>query len=521
MFKMKKIVVSAWIALIIITPGIRLIAAKNAYPVPGDAGHFVQHGVALAHGIPGAMSPYWSQGMTLIAAGAERAGLDPRRALQATAMISGIAFVYLFSGLIWRLTRSPPCALLGGFWAAVNSTLIHYSIVGYSEMPYIMLLTAGAYASLMFMGKTQWLWTSGVLLGGGGYFKGLDAAVAAIALATFHFITSNRSGVRRMALALEIPLVSFLILIPLCTFTYMETGTFAPGNKGRINFALGKDWADSKIVYAAEGAKLEDRPINEILHQIPNRIAHNVAQTCRLFNEQIFYRGLRIGTIWFGLLAAGTFWVLIYCRDRRTLLPVLLLAPQLMLLWIVFVHSRIIVPTVPWVMLLAILAGHDLIAKGSRVKNFVLSIAIFYLCVNTVYAPKAYLSEYVGWRYENVMKCAGILKKMGTEADVVMNYGPHLAIEFNKTNPLNTVEVPYGNIEQVEDVAKGRRVRWIIISDQIYPHWPITRLFSVGAAAPTNWCLRQELSFPACEALGRPAEKCRIYERIPQLSSSL
>ena len=94
--------------------GIRLMAARGAYPACGDAGHFVQHGVALAKGLSGAMSTYWSQGMIAIAAGAVKAGCDPRYALQATTLIAGVAVVVFFAGILWSLTGSWKLAVVGG-----------------------------------------------------------------------------------------------------------------------------------------------------------------------------------------------------------------------------------------------------------------------------------------------------------------------------------------------------------------------------------------------------------------------
>lgn len=98
-----------------------------------------------------------------------------------------------------------------------------------------------------------------------------------------------------------------------------------------------------------------------------------------------------------------------------------------------------------------------------------------------------------------------------------MSYGPALAVEFNKTNPLKAVEVPYGTIEQVSEIADQNHVRFIVVSDVFRSHWPIARLFDEGVPSPANWTLREELVFPEEEwsgSRGHPAERCRIYERL-------
>jgi len=512
---MRKIVILAsWILLISATVGLRLLAADKAYPVAGDAGHFVQHGVALANGVPGAMSTYWSQGMILIAAEAVKLGLDPRYILQGTVLICGILQMGLFAYLVFLMTGSRGWAHVGGWLIATSPTMVHYSITGYSEMPYMMLLTAGLCFGVLGMKKRRgFLWAAGVLIGLSGYFKGLDAAVAACGFGLFVLLRTEGGGRRRMLLASIVPIVAFIVLLPLCSFTYINSGSFTPGSKGGGNFALGDDWTDSKVVYSAEGMRLEEKSTWDLALQIPGRVARNSAHTFRLFNRQIFIKGFRMGTFWFFLLFGGILVILWRKQVADAILPACLLGTQLGLLWLVFVHERVLVASLPLVLLLFLLAWQagpqrQLNPFQTRVARFIL---ILFLAVNARYAVNAFSSEFFGWHYANIEECAKALREYGTDADVVMSYGPHLAVEFNQSNPLKTVEIPYGTLAEVEGIARHEKVRFIIISDVFRPHWPIARLFDKGVFAPENWILREELVFP--EKKAGQAERCRIYER--------
>lgn len=508
-----------WIGLAMLATVIRLLAARNAYPACGDAGHFVQHGVALANGVPGAMSTYWSQGMIAIAAAAVKLDLDPRYALQATTVVSGVAVVLLFLGAIWRLTRSRQLALTGGLILAVNPTMVQYSITGYSEMPYMMFLMGGVFVGLSrrLHGVLRFA-LAGVLIGVGGYFKGLDAAVAACGFGLFACFQGGARGRAQVLRAGIVPVAAFLLLLPLCIFTYIQAGSFTPGSKGGGNFAAGPNWADSKAVYAAEGIQLEGKTMAELIRKIPSRTMRNSRDAVRLVSGQIFTRGFRLGAFWGFLLIVGVGAALWKRRDGQALLPVCMLIIQVGLLCLVFVHHRILAPSLPWGVLLLLLAWRSIAPPSDFRKWSARGILAFYLAVNARYAMDAFANDFVWWRYANVQHCAEKLREYGgTDADVIMTYGPHMAVEFNRTNPLRTVEVPYGTLGQVEDIAHRKQVRFVVISDKFRSHWPVASLFEEGAVAPTNWILREELIFPEEEWTGwqgHPGERCRIYERL-------
>ncbi len=505
----------AWVGVLAVAFAVRWIAAREAYPVPGDGGHFVQWGVALAHG-HAKLSTYWSQGMVLAAAGAERLGMDPKRTLQGISFVAGMLVVLLFGGITGRVAKSAGWGLAGGLWAATNLTMVKYSIEGYSEMAYMAFLMGAVYVAVG--GKPGWKrdLAAGALLGLGGWFKGLDAAVAACAFALWRWIWGGRKR-WDWRLAAVVPTVAFVVLLPLCAYTYSETGQFAPGAKGGSNFLLGLDWKNSKVVYAAKPA--EPRTYAEAFRALPGQVVGNVHDMFRLANEQLFTRGVRLGTIWFTLLGA----VLLVSLGKRGghtvdcsrwMLPVSLIGCQLALMALAFVHDRIFTPTLPWVVLMGVLgAKRWLDWRGGGGRWSVLIVFVMYCAIFGTYSLHASRTESVWWRYDRVKKAAEFILSLGMdERDVVMHYGPQLSIETHRGNPLLTVEVPFGSIDEVEKVAAEKGVRFAAISDTWRGHWPIAAVAGGGAPPPIGWSLRNTLVFDPDEETGAPEERIAIYE---------
>ena len=514
---MKKTTIWAtWVGLILFALVLRIVAAKNSSPLAGDAWHFVQYGVALANGVPSALSTYWSQGMIALAAGAVKLGLDPRYVLQATTLVSGVLQVGLFAWLVWLLTGSHKFSIVGGAVLAANPKMTYYAVTGYSEMPYMMLLTAGLVFGVLGIKRRQWfLGVAGLLIGASGYFKGLDAAVAASAFGLFVMWSCEGTIRKKISMGVVVPAVAFVVLVPLCSYTFVNTGSFTPGSKGKGNLAIGADWSDSKVVYSAQGRTWEEVPAADLFRQMPSRIKRNMADTFRLFNNQIFTRGFRMGTMWFALLWAASVAILWMHRVRASILPAGMLIMQLGLLWLVFVHDRLLMPSLPWMILVFLLAWHGRFALKSGWKHAVLPglVLVLYLAVNSRYSIDSLSRE----DFLKTVACAESLRAHGgTDQDVVMSYGPALAVEFNRTNPLRTVEVPYGTMEQVEEIANRGNVRFVVLSDTKRPHWPVARLFEEGVVAPTNWVLLDELDYREELWPGgtRVGERLRIYERM-------
>ena len=506
----------AWVGVLGVAFAVRGAAARDAYPGPGDAGHFVQWGVAMAHG-HAKLNTYWSQGMVLAAAGAERLGVDPKRALQGISCVAGMLVVLLFGGIVGRVSTSGGWGLAGGLWVATNPMMVKYSIEGYSEMAYMAFLMGVVFVAVG--GKAGWKrdLAAGVLLGLGGWFKGLDAAVAACAYALWRWVWGGR---RRLdwRLAAVAPVAAFVVLLPLCIYTWSQTGQFAPGSKGSSNFLLGADWKDSKVVYAAEG--VQTRTCGEAIRALPRQIVGNVHDMFRLANEQLFTRGVRLGTIWFALLVLGLAAPLLKGGGKtgHTLLPMCLVVVQLAMMSLAFVHERIFVPTLAWLALLGLLGAREWLKGGTTTTWRWGAIGVFGVCCATsaVYSTNAFHTEFGWWRYDRVNRVAQEVLSLGmNEADVVMHYGPQLAIETHRENPLLTVEVPYGSVDEVGRVAREKGVRFAAVSDSWRGHWPIATILTPEVARPEGWTLCGQLVFDADEKTGKPAEHIGIFEIVP------
>lgn len=193
------------------------------------------------------------------------------------------------------------------------------------------------------------------------------------------------------------------------------------------------------------------------------------------------------------------------------MLPVCLAAVQLGMMSLVFVHDRIMAPTLPWLALLGLLGCQGWVAEWGRfARNAWIGVFAVYVVVFGVYSTVFYQPW---WRSGHVCRVAREILEMGMrEGDIVMDYGPQLSIETHRENPLLTVEVPYGSIEDVGRIAREKGVRFATISDTWRGHWPIAKVFEAGVEPPEGWVLRKELSFEKDETRGVSAERIRIYE---------
>ena len=503
----------AWVGVLGVAFAVRWLAAREAYPVPGDGGHFVQWGVAMAHG-HAKLNTYWSQGMVLAAAGAERLGLDPKRTLQGISFVAGMLVVLLFGGITGRVTKSGGWGLAGGLWAATNLTMVQYSIEGYSEMAYMAFLMGVVYIAVGGKPGRKRDLAAGVLLGLGGWFKGLDAAVAACAFALWRWVWGGR---RRWdwQLAAVAPLVAFVVLLPLCAYTYSETGQFTPGSKGGAAILWGDDWKDSKLMYSTE--QYVHRSYGEAIKALPRQIAANAHESFQTFNAQLFARGYRLGTVWFCMLVVLAAWTIGTRRDSmegKAFLPFSILAVQVAMLCLSLVHDRVLAPSLPWVVLALLLGFREWMGDCGRGGRWVATgVLAIYFAGCLAYSRHAFRTEFAWWRYGRVERVAEELRSLGMqETDTVMEYGPQLAIETHREDPLLTVEVPYGSVEDVGRTTREKGVRFVAVSDHWRGHWPVARVAAGVVEPPIDWTLRKELAFPGDEETGTPAEHIRVYE---------
>lgn len=480
------------IAITVFALCLRLIAARHAYPTPGDSSHFVQHGVALAHGIPGSMSTYWSQGMITLAAGAVKVGLDPRRFLQAASIISGTYVVFGGMLIVLRLGAPALAAWIFGLLAATNSGLLHYSSTGYSEMTYMAFLVLAVHVGLIARAKAgttiSWFLTflSGSLLGLGGYFKGLDAVVALGSFGLYHLVARVESWNATFRRCILLATATFIILMPLCLFTYKHTGKFAPGSKGG-NLSTGLEWVDSKKVYTPD-SPIFTKSANQVIRELPARIRQNVPDIFREFNGMMFVYGFRVGTIWYAVFILLVGWTL-WSQRRLCAAPLSLLLPQLFLLSLVFVHARILCPSLPWLLMLCSVAFAAMWSLGSglRIKAAMLFSFIIYIVMSVEFARKTFPQEFFYWRYPHLVEMAQRMKGYVKDDEVMMVHDGTLPAEFYDFNPLLSVGMPYGDLDVVEEVAAKRKASIIVVSDSYYAHWPVAGVFCSSVVLPHNW----------------------------------
>jgi 4-amino-4-deoxy-L-arabinose transferase-like glycosyltransferase len=124
--------------------GLRLYTAHHVFPAQGDAGHFVQHGVAFAHGVRPHISGFWALFPQIVAYGAANLGRDPLRSLQLFTVLCGSIVVFSSGALAWGLTRRPLAGVVCAMLVATNYSLIDISATGLSEPGYLACLLSGS-----------------------------------------------------------------------------------------------------------------------------------------------------------------------------------------------------------------------------------------------------------------------------------------------------------------------------------------------------------------------------------------
>ena len=513
---------------------IRVWAAKDAYPVPGDGAHFVQHGVELAHGNVAGLSTYWSLGMILVAAGSIKVGVDPSLALQGLSLASGVAVVAVIMAIAQVLFCQRRVALLSGLLVATNPAMVQYSIAGYSEMAFMFLVCAGVLSLLVAResGRAGGVVASLVLMGLAAYFRTLDAVVwcgvVVLYLLVDRFCVRPRC-VRWLGLFMG-GFLFLLLLVPMIANMHVRTGRWALTSKTE-NLALGDQWSDSKAVYRVSG---EAEPSAVYLRQhgalvflwkyrgvIAGRLVRNSAEGVRIFAAQVFSGPFRVGPGWFVVmfLMGG---LVVFWRERGSslLLPGLLITGPALMISLCFVHDRLLMPMLPWILLLLARFGDELysIAASRRIRVLILMVAIAFLAQSGLSAMHSREREWYFWRYPNMKLVGAELRRYGDDGDVLMVNGPHVPIHFYQQHPLRLVELPYGSLEQTEAYAAECGVTLIVVSDQFRTHWPIAGVFD-GQPVPGNWSKVVDLVCPA-PVEGIPAETYRIYRRTDSARSA-
>ena len=120
------------VAIALLGAGLRLYTAWHVFPAQGDAGHFVQHGVAYAHGVAQHLSGFWALLPQVAAFCAARMGLDPLKGIQLFSVLCGTIVVFGAGAFAWGLTKNAGIGLLSALFVATNHSLIDISATGLS-----------------------------------------------------------------------------------------------------------------------------------------------------------------------------------------------------------------------------------------------------------------------------------------------------------------------------------------------------------------------------------------------------
>jgi hypothetical protein len=306
------------------------------------------------------------------------------------------------------------------------------------------------------------------------------------------------------------------VLLPLCLFTYEQTGSFTPGSKGWGNFSAGLDWSNSKEVHAIEQS-YKTKSMGEVAREIPSRIIHNAHDIMRIFNQHLFQKGFRVGTIWFFVFFTAVMWLL-FKKEKDLLFFIFSMSIfQLFLLSIVFVHARNLFPAMSWVLLAFISAiGYLYKAFFERWKCITILLIGCFIFINAVYSSSVFKQEFAYWRYNNIVKTAKRMREYASEDDVIMSYMPQLAVEYYTNNPLKWVGMPYGKVKEVFKYADVHDVKFIVVSDSFRRHWPISSLVTdPESPLPEGWILVDTLNFDGDpEGWRYPAETMKVFRHV-------
>lgn len=495
-------------AITVLGAVLRLSAAVTAYPVAGDAGHFVQSGREFAEGNERGLTPTWSLAPVLTAAWAHTKGFDEQRMVQAVTVLTGILTVPLVGRLALRLGGGWLVALVISLLAAVNPRLIEYSTNGLAEGPFLFSLMLGLqFVPLGAVPRRPYLTlVTFFALGLGYYYRPPEACVATGLCGAWFAATCLwrrwRAGWAWLAAGLA---VFILCAYPLVSLTRSRTGVSSPGTKIE-NLAYGDMGRDSKAMYDPDSALHDELKVYRsmgiakyVWHrrmEIAGRWFRNMLDAMRLQNECVFPGGLSIGTLVFALLLGGAvlrLWATKRWVPLAVLLPAMLGMPALTALS--FIYPRWMVPWFPFGLLLMTMAFTPMVTGRPAARWAGLALA---LCA-TYMGFIGTRSAGDGWRGYNTRRMAEWMKTYATEDQVVMAVTPGFAIEFYSRHPYRCVRMNYGELPRVVAQADATGTDFIVIDGNAFPHWPV-HAWRTGTPPPPGWRLHEVKRFSRISA---------------------
>lgn len=498
-------------AIILLAAGIRLAVGYFSYPLTSDAPHFVQHGVAMAHGHEGALNERWSQIPQYAAALAVSAGLDPGRAVQALTLLAGILAVPLFMRLLTRWTGSAWAGLIGGAWLATSQPMIEYSVNSMGEMSFLCLLLAAlnCMPGPWLDPAPSWKQAGGayLALGLGLGFRPPESVISMALLSGHLGVAALLRKNGRLAGKMLMGLAIFAgFAFPLMWVTRLQTGMVSTSSK-IDNIAYGVAGYDSKVIYGW-GNLDEQNPmyarINELKSagpavflwrhrgEIARRWFANMMVALRHVKNFLFSGAFSMGTGWFAILLAicavgvgrAYGWTV---PGRMGIWAVVM--PSFMALS--FVHPRWIVPWCPFAMAL-FAAGLAACCSASRYRR------IAGVALAGIFVWQGWQGAWAvdTWVEHNSREVARELRQLDSAEAIVSSVRPVFAVEYYQDNPLLWRNQPYGEIPEVLAYADREHIQYLLVQSAAYPHWPIQRLREGLAPVPAGWeiVLRREFT---------------------------
>ena len=118
------------------------------------------------------------------------------------------------------------------------------------------------------------------------------------------------------------------------------------------------------------------------------------------------------------------------------------------------------------------------------------------------------------WRDWNTAAVARELRGRGVDSDGIMSVNPVLAVAYYRENPMLWKRLRYGSAADVAAFAASNGVRFIVVADAIYPHWPIQALWR-DEPVPPGWRIALKKDFQRRSARwGEMHDGYLVLERV-------
>jgi 4-amino-4-deoxy-L-arabinose transferase-like glycosyltransferase len=494
------------VAATLLAAGLRLALAPRYNPVDLDAGHFVQLGLALAHGDSRGSSAYWPQAAIGAAALGERLGVSPARALQAGTLIGGALVAGLGALLAGRIFRSRAAAIAAGLWLATNHALVEYSLNGMAEAPFAACILAAALCVVEGEGRMRgaWRYPAGMAcLGLAVYYRPMEAVVATLILTMYVLLDRRGAAIGSWVLSLMAGLLLFAALLyPHLRMVKRETGRYQVTEK-LDNIALADAALSRKALYSLrEGVSTygdATRDVEELKQEgtlaylwsqrarLPARVAANLQRMVRGYNEHLFAGSFRLGAGWFILLGLGCLAAVL--ANRACARPVLLLLGLALvyplLATLSYIYPRWLVAGVPLLVVVAAGAAAQSYERlPGAARRVAAGLGLIFLAGSVSYAAR---SPTGGERWRQYDRIAREVRRAVGDEVRMMTLSPDFIAHYYRIEPFNWVQLRHGEVDDVLEYARQARVEGILLStwDGI-DEWPLSRMVFAGET-PEGW----------------------------------